>query len=294
MTAEDEEHFQNTNICHICDGEIYDDDDDDKVRDHDHLTGKYRRPAHNQCNLHYKNPNFILVFIHNLTGYDAHLFVKELGYDEQKIDLIPNNEERYISFSKKIGKIKLRFIDSFKFMASSIDKLSSNLKKKQFRETSKFFRNHLLDLVIRKGVYPYDYMDSWEKCEMDKLPPKQEFYSTLNEWDITDKDYKHAKHVWESFKIRNMGEFSDLYVKTDVLILADIFENFRNVCMKTYKLDPAWYFPAPGLSWDAMLKKTEVKLDLIADYDMILMLEKRIRGGISQCCNRYGKANNKC
>ncbi|XP_067126115.1 uncharacterized protein [Centruroides vittatus] len=291
MTAKDEKHFQNTNICHICDGEIY--GDKDKVRDHDHLTSKYRGPAHNLCNLKYQNPNFIPVFIHNLTGYDAHLFVKELGYDEESIDLIPNNEERYLSFSKKIGKMKLTFIDSFRFMASSIDKLSSNLKKEQFRETSKFFPNHLLDLVIRKGVFPYDYMDSWEKCEMDKLPPKQEFYSILNECGITNKDYEHAQNVWKAFKIRNMGEYSDLYVKTDVLILSDIFENFRDVCIKTYKLDPAWYYTAPGLSWDAMLKTTKVKLGLIFDYDMILMIEKGIRGGISQCCNRYRKANNK-
>ncbi|XP_023213406.1 uncharacterized protein LOC111616210 [Centruroides sculpturatus] len=126
-------------------------------------------------------------------------------------------------------------------------------------------------------------MDSWEKCEMDKLPSKQEFYSILNECDISDKDYEHAQNVWEAFRIRNMEEYSDLYVKTDVLILADIFENFRDVCLKTYKLDPAWYYTAPGLSWEAMLKMTDVMLDLISDYDMILMIENGIRGGISQC-----------
>ncbi|XP_067131325.1 uncharacterized protein [Centruroides vittatus] len=189
--------------------------------------------------------------------------------------------------------MKLRFIDSFRFMPSSIDKLSSNLKKEQFRETSKFFPNHLLDLVIRKVVYPYDYVDSWEKCEMNKLPPKEELYNILNECGIMDKDYEHAQNVWKTFKIRNMGAYSDLYVKTDVLILSDIFENFRRVCMKTYKLDPAWYYTAPGLSWDAMLKITKVELKILFDYDMISMIEKGIRGGISQCCNRYGKANNK-
>ncbi|XP_054713577.1 uncharacterized protein LOC129223038 [Uloborus diversus] len=195
-----------------------------KVRDHDHLTGLYRGPAHETCNLCYQNPKFVPVFIHNLAGYDAHLFIKGLGYDEEDID------------------------------------------KEQYRETAKYIPKHLLNLVIRKGVYPYDYMDTWEKCNETQLPSKEEFYSKLNE---------------------------NLYVKTDVLILTDIIENFRDVCLKTYKLDPCWYYTAPGLAWDAMLKITEVNLDLLTDYDMILMLEKGTRGGISQCCNRYAKANNK-
>ncbi|GIY36505.1 hypothetical protein CEXT_572921, partial [Caerostris extrusa] len=150
-----------------------------------------------------------------------------------------------------------------------------------------------LDLITRKGVYPYDYMDCEEKYKETELPPKEVFYNRLNECDISDEDYKHAQNVWKSFNINNLREYSELYVKTDVLILSDIFENFRDVCLKTYKLDPAWYFTAPGLSWNAMLKKTQVKLDLIHDIDMVLMIEKGVRGGISQCCNRYSKANNK-
>ncbi|XP_054712885.1 uncharacterized protein LOC129222404 [Uloborus diversus] len=243
-----------------------------KVRDHDHLTGLYRGPAHETCNLCYQNPKFVPVFIHNLAGYDAHLFIKGLGYDEEDIDVIPNTEEKYIS---------------------SIESLSKNLKKEQYRETAKYIPKHLLNLVIRKGVYPYDYMDTWEKCNETQLPSKEEFYSKLNESNISDEDYKHAQNVWKAFKIRDMGDYSDLYVKTDVLILTDIIENFRDVCLKTYKLDPCWYYTAPGLAWDAMLKITEVNLDLLTDYDMILMLEKGTRGGISQCCNRYAKANNK-
>ncbi|GBM54161.1 hypothetical protein AVEN_195153-1 [Araneus ventricosus] len=321
MTTEDEEHFQRTHVCHICDGDIRkkpspyspkDEPDFRKVRDHDHLLdpakceSNYRGPAHNLCNLKYQEPSFIPVFIHNLSGYDAHLFIKELGGDKGVIDVIPNNEERYISFSKEVGAvmvegddgkqvkvpgIKLRFVDSFKFMAASVDSLAKNVK--EFRETVKYFPKDKLDLVTRKGVYPYDYMDSWDKCEETKLPPQEDFYNQLNESHIKDGDYEHAKSVWKAFNIKTLGEYSDLYVKTDVLILADIMEHFRDVCLKTYKLDPAWYFTAPGLSWDAMLKTTEVELQLLTDYDMILMLEKGTRGGISQCCNRYGRANNK-
>ncbi|GFU20139.1 uncharacterized protein TNCV_2557311 [Trichonephila clavipes] len=176
-------------------------------------------------------------------------------------------------------------------MNSSLDSLAKNVK--EFRETAKYFPKDKLDLVTRKGVYPYDYMDSWEKYEETRLPNKKEFYSKLNEVDISDEDYEHAKTVWKAFDIKNLGEYSNLYVKTDVLILADVMEHFRDVCMDTYNSDPAWYFSAPGLSWDAMLKTTKVRLELLDDYDMILMLEKGTRGGISQCCNRYGKANNK-
>ncbi|GBN48631.1 hypothetical protein AVEN_140029-1 [Araneus ventricosus] len=256
------------------------------------------------------------VKMHNLTGYDSHLFIKELGFDTSKIDAIPNTEEKYISFSKRIGGMKLRFIDSLKFMSSSLDHFLKNLRKmpenelskyppkirqmkyinylkSKFRETSFHFPDDKLDLITRKGVYPYDYMDSKDKYEETKLPPKDKFYNRLNECHITDEEYQHAQRVWKAFNIKNLGEYTDLYIKTDVLILTDVFENFRDVCLKTYKLDPDWYFTAPGLSWDAMLKMTNVKLDLLDDYDMILMLEKGLRGGVSQCCNRYGKANNK-
>ncbi|GFX78922.1 uncharacterized protein TNCV_3912111 [Trichonephila clavipes] len=123
--------------------------------------------------------------------------------------------------------------------------------------------------------------------------PKEKFYSRLNDEDITDDDYQHANHVWNAFNIKNLGDYSDLYVKTDVLLLSDIFENFRSVCMKAYNLDPVWYYTAPGLSWDSRLKLTKVKIELPMDYDMYLFVEKGIRGGISQYSNWYARANNK-
>ncbi|GFY45601.1 uncharacterized protein TNIN_106361 [Trichonephila inaurata madagascariensis] len=127
----------------------------------------------------------------------------------------------------KLLGIKLRFLDYFKFMASSIDSLAKNVKgEREFRETAKYFPEDKLDLVTRKGVYPYDYMDSWEKCEETRLPSKNEFYNKMTESDISHKDYEHAKTVWKAFNIKNFGEYSDLYVKTDVLILSDIMEHF--------------------------------------------------------------------
>ena len=149
------------------------------------------------------------------------------------------------------------------------------------------------DLLIRKGVYPYDYMDNFERFNETVLPPMYEFNSRLYDSNVDVKDYEHAQKVWQHFDIKNMGEYHDLYLKTDVILLADIFENFRDVYAKNYKLDPACYYTSPGLSWNALLKKTEIKLDLLSDVNMILFIEGGIRGGVSMISNRYGKANNK-
>ena len=137
-------------------------------------------------------------------------------------------------------------------------------------------------------------MDSWEKFDETALPAKEGFYSNLNLEDISDEDYAHAQKVWDVFKINNLGDYYDLYVQSDTLLLADVYENFRNMCLEKYELDPTYFVSAPGLAWQACLKKTRVKLELITDYDMILMIEKRISGGgICQATHRYAKANNK-
>ena len=145
----------------------------------------------------------------------------------------------------------------------------------------------------QKGVYPYDHMDSFKKFKQTELPTKEQFYSILNNESISDEQYKHAQNVWNTFKLQSMGEYHDLYLKSDVLLLADVFENSRKTCIQYYKLDPCHYFTSPGLSWDAMLKMTNIKLELMTNIDMFQFIEKGMRGGISYIANRYGKANNK-
>ena len=246
-------------------------------------------------------PKFIPVIFHNLEGYDSHLFIKNLGVTEGNIKCIPKNEEKYTSFTKNIVVDKpktfcntkcLRFIDSFKFMPSSLGKLVDNLDRDKFHNTSKYFQGEKLNLVLRKGVYSYDYVDCLEKLDETKLPPKEAFYSKLNDEDISHEDYEHAQKVWKVFGMKTMRDYHDLYLKTDVLLLTDVFEEFRKVCLDNYKLDPAWYYTSAGLSWDAILKLTKVKLEPLTDSEMYLMAEKGIRGGVSMISNRFSKANN--
>ena len=305
MTDNDELSFKLEQKCHICE-ESYK-DKDIRVRDHCHITGKYRGSAHQDCNLKLRlNPEEIKipVIFHNLRGYDSHFIMQQIGEITKKhtyknykgeekqmnINAIPNNMEKYMAFM--LGN-HLTFLDSFQFMSSSLDKLVSNLPRESLKYTSKEFQDEKFNLMTRKGVYPYDYMNSFEKFNESQIPRKEDFYSILNDQHISDEDYNHAKNVWETFNIKMMGDYHDLYLKSDILLLADVFENFRKTCLEYYKLDPCHYFTSPGLSWDAMLKMTNIKLELLVDIDMFQFIEKGMHGGISYIANRYGKANNK-
>ena len=189
-------------------------------------------------------------------------------------------------------KRDIRFIDSFRFMTCGLRSLVDNLD--EFPVLSKYFEGRQFELLRRKGVYPYEYMDSLRKLEETQLPPIDRFnLISPTKVYISEEDYEHAKTVWKEFDIDRMKDYHDLYILSDVLLLADVLENFRNVCLKNYKLDPAWYYTAPGLAWDAALKMTGVELELLTDPDMLLMIEKGIRGGISMISKRHGKANNK-
>ena len=167
----------------------------------------------------------------------------------------------------------------------------NNKSIKNFPSWYQFCKGNLkkFAFLLRKGVYPYEYMDSWERFNKESLPDKEAFYSKINEEGITDKDYD-AQKVWEVNELKNLGEYHDLHVQSDTLLLADVFENFRNKCIEIYDPDPAHFVSAPGLAWQACLKKTGVKLELLTDY-MLLMVEKGIQGGICQAIYRYAKAN---
>ena len=173
-------------------------------------------------------------------------------------------------------------------------KINKDLIKK-FKNTYSFCNSDLnkFILLLRKGVYPYEYLDSWEKFNETTLPSKEDFYSNLNVEDIDDIDYRHGNNVFKGFKLENLGDYHDLYVQSDTLLLADVFENFRDMCIKEFELDPVHFLSLPGLAWQACLKKTNIELELLTDNDMLLMVEEGITGGICHSIHRYAKANNK-
>ena len=291
--------------CHICFKHFR--EGNRKVRDHCHYSGIYRGAAHSLCNLQYKIPSYIPVVFHNLSGYDAHMFIKELANCGSKMSAIAKSKEDYINFlvnvevdkyidkneEKKSKEIELRFIDSFKFMSSSLDSLVNNLARGNNRLFGfEDYNESQYKLLIRKGIYPYEYMDDWNRFKETILPPKEAFYSKLAMAWVNEEDYEHAHRVWNEFGINNLGEYHDLYVRTDVILLSNIFEAFRKVCLDNYGLDPAHFYMAPVLAWKACLKKTKIRLELLLDPDMLLMFERGIRGGITQSVHRWAKANN--
>ena len=222
--------------------------------------------------------------------------VSSLSQSLDKISKIDND----------ISKIDNNFTSNMRstvsWLLQSINKVSKINNKISYDELIKKFPNtyqlcnndhNKFEFLLRKGVYPYEYMDSWKRFKEESLPDKEPFYSKLNKEGITDEDYARAQKVWEALNIKNLGEYHDLYVQSDTTLLADVFESFRDKCLEIYELDPAHFLSAPVLAWQACLKKTQVELELLTDNDMLLMFEEGIRGGMCQATHRYAKANNK-
>ena len=201
-------------------------------------------------------------------------------------------------------------------MALGLDKLASNLDDDQCKHLREFYwGDKVFRPMKRTGVYPFEYMDTWKKFEETSLLPKDPFYSRLSMKGISDQDHEHAQQVWNRIKPEyentNVGDYHEVYLATDVLLLAAVFETFQNTCLRHYNLDPAYFYTAPGLAWQALLKTAteycehekrskdcelytnEFRPELLTDIDMLSMFEKGIRGGITQSVKRYAKANNR-
>ena len=305
LTTKEKIYHNKQEICYVCKKEFNNNDKKNyKVRDHCHYMGKYRGAAHNICNLRYKVPKEIPIALLMITNFIIKELVKEF---EGNFECLGENTEKYITFSVPIKKkienkdleitYKIKFIDSYRFMSSSLSKLADNLSEgihnnkcldckccldyfkikneklllkyfnrnnyykkkfnkdliKKLKNTYSFCNNDLnkFILLLRKGVYPYEYMDSWEKFNETSLPSKEDFYSNLNMENIDDIDYRHGNNVFKRFELENLGDYHDLYVQSDTLLLADMFENLRDTCIKKYELDPAHFLSLPGLAWQA-------------------------------------------
>lgn len=299
MTAADEREFKTAKSCYLCGGEL----GKDRVRDHNHMTGKYRGAAHNECNIALQMPDYIPVVFHNLKGYDGQFLVRELSKhcdSNDDLSVIATTAEKFLSFTftykvyrddKHYNRVKFRFIDSFQFLSSSLDYLASITPNEQKAFTREAFPDDVqFQLMTRKGFLPYDYLSDHTVLGMP-MPPYQEVKKGLL-GTVSAEEYAHGLKVWNAFGCRCLGDYMKVYLMADVYLLADVFENFRSVCKEYYGLDPLHYYSLPGLSWDALLKMTKVEVKNITDNDIYDMFEAGKRGGVSFIGHRYAKANN--
>ena len=289
MKQEDEEDFKNNNNCRYCEKEIL----YDKVRDHCHLTGRYRGPSHNVCNINVnqKDSNFIPFVFHNSSNYDCHMFFKklvDLNKDKVKFKIIPKTNEEYIS--NKYGCI--RFIDSYRFLSESLDKLVKILDEDDFKILKKEFPEKW-QYLNKKIAYPYQYFNSIDDYKKPVNGLKREdFFSKLKNDYPDDDEIERTKEIIKLFNIKNGEELTKLYCKSEVFLLADVFEKFVEVSTEKYKINPLYCVSLPGYIYQCALKYTDIKLQTLQDKDLILLIENNIRGGISSVMgNRYVKSD---
>ena len=282
------------NTCHLCNKKIY----DKPVKNHCHFTSKMLGYAHNKCNLRYKfkkdnvNDEYLInVFAHNSQNFDQSFLIRALQNLDNKIPFscLPRNSNKFISL--QIGSFI--FKDSYLFLNKSLDYLTKTINDVDRTSLKQEFGEENYQLLTKKGIYPYDYFDNTKKYNEKKLPDKEEFFNKINNKNISDEDYNHAKNVFEKFKCKNLLDYSILYLKTDICHLADIFQKFSDFAYKTYEIDPRHSFTLPGFSWQSMLKMTKIELELISDPDMYLFLMDTIKGGISVCNKKHVIADNK-
>ena len=296
MTEQEESLFQKSNNFWICEKLI--DNDDKKVRDYCHITGKFRGAAHWCCNINFQLTKKIPIIFHNLEGYDSHLVFSELNKFNVKINLIPNGLEKYMAFF--LGN-NLVFIDSMQFMNSSLDKLVKKLSDENFKYLGEEFGSENLEILKQKGAYLFEYMDSFERFNEEKIPVRKYFFSStkkgkidkdgkISDGHVSIKDYSVCEKIWDKFEMKNIGDYHDHYLKKDVLLLTCVFEKFIKTCLEFYGLDPCHYISSPRVSWDAMLRKTDIELEKISDIDKYYFIEKGLRGGTSYIAKRYAKA----
>ena len=287
MTQEDEEDFKNSTHCWFCELPL----DGRAVRDHCHLTGRYRGAAHERCNIKvkHKQSNFIPFMFHNFSNYDCHLFFKTLidkKSDNVPLHVIPKTNEEYISLSYGC----IRFIDSYRFLSSSLDGLVKTVDeltilRREFPDN--------WELLSKKLAYPYEYFKSLDDYDLPiSNLVSDDYFSKLKNGYPQDSEIQRTNEIIETFKIKTGKELTELYLKTDVVLLADVFEKFIKVSLNKFKINPFYCVSLPGYTWECGLKYTGINLQTLQDKDMILLLENNIRGGISSVMgDRYVKSD---
>jgi len=293
MTEKEIADFESSTRCWICKNQIF--DENDKVRDHCHITGNYRGAAHNHCNLNLKLPTKIPVFFHNLSGYDGHFLINE----SLDIDIKPSSEsiaessEKFISIQFKDKPFI--FKDSLRIMPFSLDRLVQSLPLEMMKITREKLPDVPVEFLKRKGVMPYSKISDESYFNRKDFPPQDDFFNDLTKTEISEEDYNFGKKVWNYLsqlhgEKMNFGIYNDFYLKLDVLQLADVFEETRNFLIRNFRLDPAHYYSIAGLAWDAALLESKQKIELFSDRNMWEDTKKNIRGGMCGPALRYAKA----
>lgn len=300
LTEEEEEVFNNSNVCHICDGKIH--SYQEKCRDHNHKNGKFIAAAHRVCNLQRQSQKKIKIFLHNASKYDMHLLVKALDYRRiHNLRVLPYNSEHFrtISFNS------FQICDSLQFLQSSLASLSSDLFKSghdyPFLNQAQMYDNcdslkekeKLINLVNSgKSFFPYEFCTSLEKMKLQtSIPDRKSFYSHLTEENISVENYSHAKTVWNEYRCANLLDYTILYCNLDVFLLAEVFEAFREEMLDFSGLDPAYYISLPGFAFQSMLKITKCQLEVPTDVTMTKFIENGIRGGLAFINTRYAEGS---
>ena len=265
-----------------------------KVRDHCHISGSFRFTLCSQCNLtRAKRPFEVIVLFHGLSNYDSHFIVRKLAFRPLRrgIHVIPRNSEKYLTFNYGC----LHFKDSYQFLAESLATLVDNLRTKgtdRFRNLNRFVkRKRERDLMTSKGVFPYSYITHPRVLLERRLPPREKFYNDLTCSHVSDERYAFAQEVWDVFQCQNLKDYLHVYLLADCLLLADVFENYRDCCLADYRLDPVHYYSSPHFTFDAFLLFSRAKLDFLTEVDQYLFLNKAMRGGLSMVAKRHSKAN---
>lgn len=271
LTYKQDKEFQEATHCYMCRKEFTGTGKRSKIREHNHLNGKYRGAACQSCNTKEgRDTKTIPVFIHNGSGYDFHFLIQEIikyANKYQKVDILPKTKEEYISISIGYQNRKLVFLDSYRFLSASLDNISKGLKDDDFKNMKKYFTEEEFEALkfkdgntrSFKGFFPYEYFDSLERLNEKELPSFEKWYSTLRDEDITKEQQDHVIKTWSAFNCKTFKDYHDIYLKMDVLILADAMETFREFFLEHHEIDPAYCYSAPGLSWQCGLKYQGVK-----------------------------------
>ena len=303
LSEADLQRFNTAEVCSKC-HKKFDNDKIKKVRDHDHITGEFRDALCRKCNFSLRVRRRVLpVILHNFKGYDCHMIISGgLGQmKNSKLDVIAQTREKFMAMTMKVPVDKtkedktvyfdIKFLDSYQFMASSLSSLAQNLETFTLTENlKKDYPNLTNDLITCKGVFPYAYFDSLSRLDETCLPSIDKFKNDLTGQDCSPDDYHHAQNAWNQFDCKTFGDYMIAYLKLDVFLLADVFQEFRRVALEEDKLDPIHFVSLPAMSFKSAFKMTGETIHLLDDAEMYNLFERGIRGGLTFVNKHFTKA----